>query len=411
MKIGILQCDDVMVALQEKHGNYPEMFMDLLRGVDPKLQFQVWRCHENEIPDSEAEVDAWLITGSKYGVNDGLAWVGQLCDLIRQLYRLKQPVIGVCFGHQLIAHALYGQVERNPKGWGVGLSHNVVTTKQLWMEPWQPTLDLLVSHQDHVAHLPTDAIVLASSPFCPHYLIQIGTTFLGLQGHPEFTDAYAANLMAYQRKYIANDVVETGLASLYTPKDAHIMAQWLLNFISTALCEEILRFWFEEIPADQWREFDPKFDALLKQRYLNLLQQASAGELSIWRKTARGRLAEIIVLDQLSRNIYRNTPRAFDQDAMALALTQEAITSGAMSELNEEERAFLLMPYMHSESKAIHVQAEALFKQYAPIRYEAELKHKVIIDRFGRYPHRNDILGRVSTAEEIAFLKLPDSKF
>lgn len=102
---------------------------------------------------------------------------------------------------------------------------------------------------------------------------------------------------------------------------------------------------------------------------------------------------------------------AFAQDGMALVLAQEAITAGVLSELNETERNFFLMPFMHSESQVIHRQAEGLFKKYAPGRYDAELKHKAIIDRFGRYPHRNEILGRVSTAEEIKFLKLPGSSF
>ncbi|WP_188364015.1 DUF924 family protein [Marinicella pacifica] len=122
-------------------------------------------------------------------------------------------------------------------------------------------------------------------------------------------------------------------------------------------------------------------------------------------------LVQNTTLYQFSRNIYRDTPLAFAQDGMALVLTQEAITAEALSELNEMERNFFLMPFMHSESRVIHAQAEALFKQYAPARYEAELKHKVIIDRFGRYPHRNKILGRVSTQEEIEFLKLPGSSF
>lgn len=177
------------------------------------------------------------------------------------------------------------------------------------------------------------------------------------------------------------------------------------------MVKEILSFWLEEIDPDQWRQFDPSFDALLKKRFLSVLQQASAGELFAWRKTAKGRLAEIIVLDQFSRNIYRNTPLAFAQDSMVLVLAQEALAAGVMSEFNEEERAFLLMPYMHSESRAIHAQAEKLFKQYAPSRYEPELRHKIIIDRFGRYPHRNQILSRVSTEEEIEFLKLPGSSF
>jgi len=177
------------------------------------------------------------------------------------------------------------------------------------------------------------------------------------------------------------------------------------------MLKEIHQFWFKEIDADQWRNYDPAFDDLLEKRFLTVLQQAAAGELAAWRDTAKGRLAEIIILDQFSRNIYRNTPMAFTQDGMALVLTQEAITAGVLSELNETERNFFLMPYMHSESRAIHAQAEVLFKQYAPARYEAELKHKVIIDRFGRYPHRNEILGRISTAEEIEFLKLPGSSF
>ncbi|MDY0006110.1 MAG: DUF924 family protein [Spongiibacteraceae bacterium] len=177
------------------------------------------------------------------------------------------------------------------------------------------------------------------------------------------------------------------------------------------ILEELLEFWFKEIDPDQWRRFDPQFDALLEQRFLAILRQASAGELFAWRKTPKGRLAEIIVLDQLSRNIYRDTPQAFAQDTMVLVLAQEAISAGVLSALNEEERKFILMPYMHSESRAIHAQAEVLFRQYAPSLYESELRHKAVIDRFGRYPHRNRILGRMSTDEEIEFLKLPGSSF
>jgi len=177
------------------------------------------------------------------------------------------------------------------------------------------------------------------------------------------------------------------------------------------MLDEILVFWFDEIDPNQWRCYDPAFDALLRKRFLGLLQQAAAGELFTWRDKARGRLAEIIVLDQLSRNIYRNTPLAFAQDSAALVLAQEAVSAGVLSELGEEQRSFLLMPYMHSESRTIHIQAETLFRQHAPSRYEPELRHKAIIDRFGRYPHRNEILNRASTKEEIEFLKLPGSRF
>lgn len=176
--------------------------------------------------------------------------------------------------------------------------------------------------------------------------------------------------------------------------------------------DDILKFWFKEISPKQWWVVDPAFDELLKSRFAGLLQQASACELFSWRTTSQGRLAEIIVLDQFSRNIYRNTPRAFAQDPLALALSQEAVAVGALQELEKIQCSFLLMPYMHSESRLIHIEAESLFKQYAPAdNHEFELKHKAIIDRFGRYPHRNRILGRVSTTEETEFLKQPGSAF
>jgi uncharacterized protein (DUF924 family) len=176
--------------------------------------------------------------------------------------------------------------------------------------------------------------------------------------------------------------------------------------------ESVLQFWFHEITPKQWWTKDAAFDHLLAERFSALLQQAAAAELHQWRTTAAGRLAEIIVLDQFSRNIYRDTARAFAQDAMALVLAQEAVTSGALPQLNSDERSFLLMPYMHSESQVVHREAERLFKQHTPEQsYQFELKHKLIIDRFGRYPHRNAILGRESSAEEITFLQQPGSGF
>jgi len=176
--------------------------------------------------------------------------------------------------------------------------------------------------------------------------------------------------------------------------------------------EQVLAFWFEEIEPRQWWVADPAFDAQVRERFLPTLEAASRGELYAWRTTPAGRVAEVIVLDQFSRNLYRSTPQAFAQDPMALALAQEAVALGVLDELSPMQRTFLLMPYMHSESALIHVQAERLFKAWAPPdNYRYELQHKAIVDRFGRYPHRNAILGRVSSAEEIAFLKLPGSSF
>lgn len=176
--------------------------------------------------------------------------------------------------------------------------------------------------------------------------------------------------------------------------------------------EQILQFWFSEIDPRQWWVVDPAFDAVLTERFSTLLEQAARCELFSWRATGTGRLAEIIVLDQFSRNIHRNTPWAFSQDPMALTLSQEAVMQGLVEQLAPMERAFLLMPHMHSESRVVHLEAERLFKQWTPKENsDFELRHKAIIDRFGRYPHRNKILGRASTVEELEFLRQPGSSF
>lgn len=173
----------------------------------------------------------------------------------------------------------------------------------------------------------------------------------------------------------------------------------------------VLDFWFTEIdPKQHWIK-DPEFDALITQRFGALHAQANACELFAWRDTAEGALAEIIVLDQFSRNMYRDTPQSFASDALALALSQVAVAKGFDAQLSEQWRAFLYMPYMHSESLTIHEEAVKLFANAAPNSLEFEHKHKRIIERFGRYPHRNVILDRESTAEEIAFLNEPDSSF
>jgi uncharacterized protein (DUF924 family) len=174
----------------------------------------------------------------------------------------------------------------------------------------------------------------------------------------------------------------------------------------------ILNFWFKEITPAQWWKVDPAFDKLVADRFGDIHEQATRDELFAWRATPQGRLAEVIVLDQFSRNIHRGTRRAFEADPLALALAQEAVAAKADEALTQAEATFLLMPYMHSESKQIHAIAEPLFKaKTAEGNYNFELRHKAIIDRFGRYPHRNAILGRVSTPEELVFLTEPGSSF
>ena len=176
--------------------------------------------------------------------------------------------------------------------------------------------------------------------------------------------------------------------------------------------KEILKFWFDELtPEQKWMK-DSALDNNIKKRFLKTFNATAAGENYKWRRTARGRLAEIIVLDQFSRNMFRDSPRAFSQDAQALALTQEALREGAHRELNSEELSFLIMPIMHSESKKIHHEFINYFRLPGLEKtLDFEIKHKAIIDKFGRYPHRNDILMRSSRLEELEFLTQPGSSF
>jgi len=175
---------------------------------------------------------------------------------------------------------------------------------------------------------------------------------------------------------------------------------------------QVLKFWFEELSPKQWWLKDSVLDKQIQDRFADIHQQASQCELYEWRNSAKGRLAEIIVLDQFSRNMFRDTPESFAQDSLALALSQQAIAIGADKELNAIERSFLYMPFMHSESLLIHQQACVLYKANGiDSNYQFELKHLAIIEQFGRYPHRNIILGRQSSTEEVNFLRQPNSSF
>ncbi|MGH1440305.1 MAG: DUF924 family protein [Cellvibrionaceae bacterium] len=176
--------------------------------------------------------------------------------------------------------------------------------------------------------------------------------------------------------------------------------------------QEILSFWFEEIDSSLWWKKDDDFDGLIRHRFLSVHQQATQCELFEWRTSSLGRLAEVIVLDQFSRNLFRDLPQAFTSDALALALAQEAISLGQDADLSPVERSFLYMPFMHSESLAIHDVAVSLFeKNGIQSTLEFEHKHRDIIVRFGRYPHRNAILNRESSTEELEFLAQPGSSF
>ncbi|MEQ1754021.1 MAG: DUF924 family protein [Micropepsaceae bacterium] len=169
---------------------------------------------------------------------------------------------------------------------------------------------------------------------------------------------------------------------------------------------DVLTFWFQETAGTQHFAKDTVFDARVKERFLETYCAIVRGEVSSWRDTPQGRLAEIIVLDQFARNMFRNQAQAFLYDPLALALAQEAIRTGDDLKLDVQQRAFVYMPFMHSESAKVHAEAMPLFVRLGEAQtLKYEQAHKAIIDRFGRYPHRNQVLGRLSTEEEIEFIR------
>lgn len=176
--------------------------------------------------------------------------------------------------------------------------------------------------------------------------------------------------------------------------------------------KDVLHFWFQELSPEQWWKKDEKLDLQIKERFFSTYEKASHCELWEWRETPLGRLAEIIVLDQFPRNMFRGQAQSFETDPLALSLSQAAVQAGDDKKLESGKKSFLYMPFMHSESPKVHQVAVHLFSQPGlEFNLDFELKHKAIIDRFGRYPHRNHILNRSSTKEELEFLKTPGSSF
>jgi uncharacterized protein (DUF924 family) len=177
--------------------------------------------------------------------------------------------------------------------------------------------------------------------------------------------------------------------------------------------EAVLNFWFIDTTPSQWFRKDPDFDALVRERFLGLTRQAIAGELGRWSETPQGGLALVLLLDQFPRQLWRGTAMAFAGDGPALALSQQALNWGWVeSEPEQPRRQFWLMPLMHSEELAVQEAALPLFRRFVdPRTADFALRHRDVIAQFGRFPHRNAALGRVSSAEELAFLQTPGSGF
>lgn len=231
MRIGILQTGRVPDHLLNDYVDYPEMFEQLLLAEDPALTFQNYPVLDNVFPDDIGECDAYLMTGSRAGTYDDYDWIEPAEQILRDIVAAEIPVVGICFGHQLIAQAFGGKSEKSAKGWGQGLHSWEIEQPAWWMDSESELFSLHVSHQDQVVELPPGAVTLASSEFCQYAAFQYGDYAIGIQGHPEIAREYSQEIMNMRREMIGEDVYCDGVASLASDHDAPVVARWMLRFM------------------------------------------------------------------------------------------------------------------------------------------------------------------------------------
>ena len=224
MKVGLLECDDVVGRFPEVKGGYREMFAALLPGIS----FRYYEAHRGHLPSSASECDAWMCTGSKYSVYDGSAWIADLAAFIRSLDR---PYVGICFGHQMLAHAMGGEVAKAKQGWGVGVLPLKVLQHEAWMDPPAESVRIQHMHQDQVLRLPGKSVLLGTSPHCEIGMFRVGETMLGIEGHPEFTVEYGAALIRARRAQIGEPGAQRALESLKGKTDSPVVGRWIEGFL------------------------------------------------------------------------------------------------------------------------------------------------------------------------------------
>jgi GMP synthase-like glutamine amidotransferase len=232
MRIGVLECDHVDEKYIAIDGDYLDMFRRLLEPAAPGAELVGYDVVDGKLPASPLECDAWLITGSRYSVYDGHAWIAALSAFVREVHDAGTPLVGVCFGHQLLAHALGGRTERASSGWGVGAHRIEVPDAEEWMEPAAPTASLLFMHQDQVIEPPPGATVLARTEHCPVAMLQLGSSMLGMQAHPEFSAAYVDALLVARRERIGPERTDAARRSLDGTTDTELFAGWIARFLS-----------------------------------------------------------------------------------------------------------------------------------------------------------------------------------
>lgn len=220
MLIGILQTGHVIDELREEYGDYDGMFRQLLGGRG--FEFRTWNVVDCEFPGSPRDADGWLITGSRFAVYEDHPWIGPLAAFIRDCYQAAFPIAGICFGHQMLAHALGGKVEKFSGGWSVGLNEYEFEGHSIKLNSW---------HQDQVVELPDEAETIGSSKFCKFAMIAYGEKAISVQPHPEFDQEFLAQLIDKRgRGIVPEELLREAIKSLDKPADSARIASALSDF-------------------------------------------------------------------------------------------------------------------------------------------------------------------------------------
>ncbi|KAA0234056.1 MAG: hypothetical protein JJLCMIEE_00932 [Acidimicrobiales bacterium] len=231
MRLGLLVCDSVAEELRPVHGDYPEMFNSLFAAA-PEVDLVTYDVRVGTYPSRLDDCDAYITTGSRLSAYDDEPWITELERFIRQLDEARHPLVGICFGHQLMAQALGGIVRQSDKGWGMGVRRAVVVGREGWMQPRLDELALHMSHRDQVEELPERARLLATSAHCAVAAFAVGDHFLAIQGHPEFDQDYMAALIRRRADIVGSDAARAALATIGEETHEQVVIAWVLNFVS-----------------------------------------------------------------------------------------------------------------------------------------------------------------------------------
>lgn len=237
MKIGVLQAGLVPEELSPEFGEYDRVFVELVKRADPSVGIEGWRVVEGEFPPSPDAADGWIVSGSKHGVYEDHEWIPPLKAFIRAAAEMKRPMVGVCFGHQIMAEALGGRAMKSEKGWGLGPYNYDVVAKPSWMSATPDRLHIAAVHQDQVTELAPDATRIATCSFCENAALAYGDPehpyAISIQPHPEFTRKFTRHLIETRMgAAFPEELSETALERLDTAEafDADWAARWFMDF-------------------------------------------------------------------------------------------------------------------------------------------------------------------------------------